>query len=52
MFPQPMRLKSNWQKKKHTQKHFINDGISLSLYLFELEFSSFSDNMHSTGTAG
>ena len=34
MFPQPRRLKSNWQKKKHIQKHFINDGASLSLYLF------------------
>lgn len=34
MFPQPRRLKSNWRKKKHTQKRFINDGTSLSLYLF------------------
>lgn len=34
MFPQPMRLNLTGEKKKHTQKHFINDGTSLSLYLF------------------
>ena len=34
MFPQPRRLKSNWGEKKHIQKHFINDGTSLGLYLF------------------